>query len=169
MRRECSLGYLVTIRINSKGAGINMKYTSRLCQRFLYGLVLFFLWYLIIYGIDPFNVCSLPQRVIYLILAIGIVIGLLPGMYLRSAIRQISDIAFPPLVIIFSVSMPFLLTIVAIRLSIGSFRIHEYEKDLISLSSVIFDVGIGIIQAVSLGVNIATLIGISRARKQISS
>jgi len=90
-------------------------------------------------------------------------------MYLHSVIRQISDIAFPPLVIIFSVSLPLLLTIVAIQLSIGSFKIHEYEKDLISLSSVIFDVGMGVIQAVSLGVNIATLIGILKARKQITS
>lgn len=146
-----------------------MKYTSRLCQRFFYGLIIFFLWYLFFYGVDPFKVCSLPQRVIYLILAIGIVIGLLPGMYLRSAVRQISDIAFPPLVIIFSVSLPFLLTIVAIRFTIGSFRIHEYERDLNSLLSIVFDVGTGVIQAISLGVNIATLIGIYRARKQISS
>lgn len=143
-----------------------MKYTSRLCQRFFYGLIIFFLWYLFFYGVDPFKVCSLPQRVIYLILAIGIAIGLLPGMYLRSAVRQISDIAFPPLVIIFSVSLPFLLTIVAIRFTIGSFRIHEYERDLNSLLRIVFDVGTGVIQAVSLGVNIATLIGISKARKQ---
>ena len=146
-----------------------MKYTSRLCQRFLYGLIIFFLWYLIFYGVDPFKVCSLPQRVIYLILAIGIVIGLLPGMYLHSVIRQFSDMAFPPLVIIFSISFPFLLTIAAIRLSIGSFKIHEYERDLNSLLRIIFDVGMGVIQAVSLGVNIATLIGILKARKQITS
>ena len=146
-----------------------MKYTSRLCQRFFYGLLIFFLWYLIFYSVDPFKVCSLPQRVIYLILAIGIAIVLIPGMYLHSGIRQISDIAFPPLVIIFSISLPFLLTIVAIQLSIGSFKIHEYEQDLTSLLSIIFDVGMGVIQAVSLGVNIATLIGILKARKQITS
>lgn len=124
-----------------------MKYTSRLFQRALIGQALFFLWFLIFYGIDLLEVCSLPERVIYLILAIGIAIGLLPGMYLRSAISKVSDMAFSPIVIIFSKGLPFLLTIVAIRFTIGSFRIHEYERDLSSLFRIVFDAGTGVIQA----------------------
>lgn len=146
-----------------------MKYTSRLFQRALIGQSLFVLWFFIVYGIDLFGISPLFVRVSYLILALGIAIGLLPGMYLRSAIRKVSDVAFPPIVIIFSIGLPLLLVIIAVQFTIGSLKIHEYEKDLISLSSVIFDIGMGIIQAVSLGVNIATLIGISRARRQISS
>ena len=146
-----------------------MKNISRLFQRALIGQTLFVLWYLIVYGIDPFKVSSLVVRVIYLILAIGVAIGLLPGMYLNSAIRKISDRVFQPIVSIFSIGLPLLLIIVAIQFTIGSLKIHEYEKDLISLSSIIFDVGMGVIQAVSLGVNIATLISIIKARKQITS
>lgn len=139
-----------------------MQEHSSLFKRAALGQVVFGIWYFGFFGVDPLQVNSVPLQITCLLFAGLLAVGSIPGMYLSRALDRVAERSARRITVVLALGLPVLALAVGARLAVDSLRIHGIEQDAISLAGLIFDVGIVVIEGVSLVVNLATL----AARKQ---
>jgi hypothetical protein len=78
-------------------------------------------------------------------------------MFIAKALAAVGERGARRLIVVFALAIPLGVIVIGARLALDSYRVHAIEQDSMSLWGLIFDVGMVLIQGVSLGVNLATL------------
>src|SRR3990172_2327726 len=134
-----------------------MKDHMTLFQRAALGQVGFLVWCLAFFGVDPLQVNSLALQIVLLLGAAVLLVGSVPGMFISRALAAVGERGARRLIVVFALAIPLGVIVIGARLALDRYRIHAIEQDSISLWGLIFDLGMVLIQGVSLAVNLATL------------
>ena len=130
---------------------------TRAVRRALVGLVLLTIGQLILDGIDPYGVFSVASRAIQILLAVGLLVGIVPGSYLSTLIRGFTERASsvsPRRVMFVAIGAPLLILAIYVYFAIGELALVVRIGDEPTLLSLLFSLLMVLVQLAILGLNV---------------
>jgi len=146
-----------------------MERKTRAVRRALYGLVLAAIGQFIFDGIDIFEIRSVPVRAAEVILALVLLFGIVPGLYISVILRRLSDRARGISLRrarILAIGIPLLLLVIQAYYVVGDLNVLQRIDDPRVQASLLYGLAMALIQLAILALN---AVDVSRSSNQQSS